>query len=352
MGYISDSLGLGEFGCGAGCSCQGCRSSTTNLSQVYEQEEPPPPPKPNLSGWFGRYSLGRGYPRFAGRPWGRSRFGFGQPPARRGWRERLDPQPAPARLRFLNLDQFNWNQASLTPRHLPLVRQLAEHVRLSQGTRQPIGFVRLVGHTDDTGPEKYNVPLGNQRAQSVKSALETLLQNDIASGRIPLAILVEPSPGESMPLTTNRTPGGRALNRRVEVFIAPPAPPTPPLTNDRPTRPTHIPSPQEAAGQIFHEETPSERITRLLKSPAISRLPQRSFSQMFWQHVDDSLNSAMNRVGVPEKLRDKIREGAHAAISRGAEAIFDQVLDAAKVTGSARNALKSSVQAAFQTPVR
>ena len=349
MGYVSDSLGFGYFGCGAGCSCKSCRSSTQNLSQVYEEEElpaPPAPAAPKLAGRFGGYPSGWARGSFA---FGRPSWGFGQPPLRTPWRSRLNPDPVPQRLRFLNLDQFNWNQSSLTPRHLPVVRQLAEHVRASWRSMQPIGFIRLIGHTDDTGPEKYNVELGNRRAEAAKAALETILRDDIISGRIRIAILVEPSPGESAPVAGNRTAAGRALNRRVEVFVAPAPAPTPSLTSDRPIR---LPSPEEAARRAFHEETIEERINRILRTLPPPPLTRRSFSQMFWQKVDDALDSQMNRIGVPNRIRDKIREGAHAAITRGAEAIFDQVLDAANITGSIRDALKSTVRAALETPVR
>ena len=55
MSYFStDSCGLGEFGCGAGCSCKQCRS---NLAEVYEEEEIPEaaPSKaaPKMGAWFG-----------------------------------------------------------------------------------------------------------------------------------------------------------------------------------------------------------------------------------------------------------------------------------------------------------
>jgi hypothetical protein len=64
MSYFStDSGGLGEFGCGAGCSCKACSSGTPNLAEVYEEDnEPEPTPPPprrqsrapaNLGGFFG-----------------------------------------------------------------------------------------------------------------------------------------------------------------------------------------------------------------------------------------------------------------------------------------------------------
>jgi outer membrane protein OmpA-like peptidoglycan-associated protein len=55
MSYFStDSGGLGEFSCGADCSCKQCRS---NLAEVYEEEEIPEtaPSKaaPKIGAWFG-----------------------------------------------------------------------------------------------------------------------------------------------------------------------------------------------------------------------------------------------------------------------------------------------------------
>ena len=352
MAYFSDPNEMGGFGCGADCSCKSCRGTTANLSQVYEEEEPPPPAPtspsavPKMGGWLGAYSLGRARP-FAAARFGWPGWGFGQPAVRAPWRSGLQVGATPPYLRFLNLDQFDWSKPSLTPRHLPMVKQLADHVRASWKTMQPIGFIRLIGHTDDTGPEKFNVSLGNQRAESVKSALETILKDDIISGRVRLAIVVEPSPGESTPIASNRTIAGRALNRRVEVFVGPPLPP--PRSSDRPVR---LPTPEETARRVFRPETNEERITRMLRMLPPAPLPLRSFNQMFWQKVDDTLDSKMSRAGVPESLRGPIRDGAHAAITRGAEAIFDQVLDAAKLTGPARDALSATVRAAIQTPVQ
>jgi lysine-specific metallo-endopeptidase family protein len=55
MSYFStDSSGLGEFSCGAACSCKQCRS---NLAEVYEEEEKPSPSQsktaPQMGAWFG-----------------------------------------------------------------------------------------------------------------------------------------------------------------------------------------------------------------------------------------------------------------------------------------------------------
>ena len=164
--FSSESSELGYFGCGADCSCKSCRTTASNLSEVYEADEPEapapakPPPAPKMAGWFGAYPVGRARPAFVGANFGRPPFafgrpawGFGQVPLRTPWRTRVNAGAPPQYLRFLTLDQFNWNDASLTPRHQQMVRFLADHVRASWTSMRPIGFVRLIGHTDDTGPE-------------------------------------------------------------------------------------------------------------------------------------------------------------------------------------------------------
>src|SRR5215469_1547653 len=212
MSYFStDSGGHVEFGCGPGCSCRGCRTAASNLAQVYEEEEIParaqPIDEPSIGPWSGRPYLPPRSPaqarnRFAG-PFSRRRngmyirtnSGLGDPPPRTPWRARVSLEPQPQYLTFITLDQFNWNEASLTPRLMQMVKQLAEHVRVSWKSMRPIGYVRLIGHTDNTGPENYNIDLGDRRARTVKAALEDLLKDDILTGRVRIAILVEPSPG-------------------------------------------------------------------------------------------------------------------------------------------------------------
>lgn len=136
----------------------------------------------------------------------------------------------PPYLRFDNLDRFDFNKSWLTDRLKGMVNNLATSVRLSWKTAQPITTVRLVGHTDSSGDEKYNSGLGDRRAQAMKDELLGKLGELTRK----VLIVVEPSPGESKPVADNRTGDGRARNRRVEVFITtgpispPPSPPLPP----------------------------------------------------------------------------------------------------------------------------
>lgn len=73
--------------------------------------------------------------------------------------------------------------------------------------------VNVDGHTDSVGKQAYNQSLSEQRARSVAGYLA-------AQGVDGRRFLVQGF-GESRPLATNRTPAGRASNRRVEITITP-----------------------------------------------------------------------------------------------------------------------------------
>ena len=73
--------------------------------------------------------------------------------------------------------------------------------------------VLIYGHTDNTGSDKVNQPLSEQRAQSVKSYL---MSQGIFSTR-----MTTQGFGSSQPVADNSTSVGQAQNRRVEVYILP-----------------------------------------------------------------------------------------------------------------------------------
>ena len=74
--------------------------------------------------------------------------------------------------------------------------------------------VTVVGHTDDTGTDSYNLDLGAARAKAVTSAL--------TERGVPPELLLGPvSVGEACPLAQDRTSAARARNRRVELVPAP-----------------------------------------------------------------------------------------------------------------------------------
>ena len=71
--------------------------------------------------------------------------------------------------------------------------------------------VVIIGHTDSTGPLQHNMGLSKRRAEAVRDHL-------VETG-VPARILRTLGRGPNDPIATNNTSEGRALNRRVEVYV-------------------------------------------------------------------------------------------------------------------------------------
>ncbi|HPF69283.1 MAG TPA: OmpA family protein [Candidatus Krumholzibacteria bacterium] len=111
-------------------------------------------------------------------------------------------------LRMHGLD-FASGSANLGRGQDDLVARIADAVALF-----PDADVRLEGHTDDTGSRDANLRLSRRRAETVAAALAARLGGDAA--RFATAGF-----GPDRPVALNSTPEGRALNRRIDVVIAP-----------------------------------------------------------------------------------------------------------------------------------
>ncbi|MCB9677061.1 MAG: OmpA family protein [Alphaproteobacteria bacterium] len=127
--------------------------------------------------------------------------------------------------------EFRTASSDIDPQSFPLLEAVAKLL-----TRHPeIRKVEVGGHTDNVGSDKYNQKLSDQRAQSV---LDHLKNAGIARNR-----LVSKGYGESKPITTNRTPEGRAENRRVEFNILERDAPVPIVVPKPSTIPKPMPAP-------------------------------------------------------------------------------------------------------------
>jgi outer membrane protein OmpA-like peptidoglycan-associated protein len=73
-------------------------------------------------------------------------------------------------------------------------------------------FFEIEGHTDSTGPDQYNVKLGEERAMAVRNYLHD--QHGIALSRMEVI-----SYGEAKPVTDNKTRVNRSQNRRVIIKV-------------------------------------------------------------------------------------------------------------------------------------
>jgi peptidoglycan-associated lipoprotein len=73
-------------------------------------------------------------------------------------------------------------------------------------------FVEIQGHTDDTGGERYNEELGQDRADAVRRYLSR-------QHKLPLARMSTISYGDTLPLESNKSRAGRSANRRVVLVV-------------------------------------------------------------------------------------------------------------------------------------
>lgn len=71
--------------------------------------------------------------------------------------------------------------------------------------------MHIIGHTDNTGSQKYNKSLSLKRANAIKNEF---IKNNINAEKISIEGM-----GELLPIDTNETKSGRKNNRRVEIDI-------------------------------------------------------------------------------------------------------------------------------------
>lgn len=103
---------------------------------------------------------------------------------------------------------FDFNKSSLKP---TANKMLSEYFN-NHFNKAKVDRIYIEGHTDAIGADKRNLQLSSERSQTVKN---WLIQNKIISGD---AVKISGF-GKSRPIATNKTPEGRALNRRVEIII-------------------------------------------------------------------------------------------------------------------------------------
>lgn len=86
--------------------------------------------------------------------------------------------------------------------------------------------VTIIGHTDSTGSDAVNNPLSVNRAASVR---DYLTGKGVNASRISID-----GRGSREPLVPNDSAANKAKNRRVEIFVAEPAPPPAPASTKQP----------------------------------------------------------------------------------------------------------------------
>lgn len=102
---------------------------------------------------------------------------------------------------------FNTNKFNINTTSKQTLNKLAGVFNEYQDTK-----ILVVGHTDSTGDDSYNMSLSKNRANAVSNYFRNT--NGIRGSRLNVNWF-----GESKPMASNATAGGRAKNRRVNIVI-------------------------------------------------------------------------------------------------------------------------------------
>ncbi len=114
-------------------------------------------------------------------------------------------EPLPRTFTFEKLN-FDTAKSNIRPADAAEVNEVAATLK-----QYPNARIRIAGYADARGADAANMALGKARADSVKSAL---VAQGINAGRIETV-----SGGETDPVDTNATAGGRFENRRTELVV-------------------------------------------------------------------------------------------------------------------------------------
>ena len=101
---------------------------------------------------------------------------------------------------------FDVDKADVNPSAQNNLQGLAKSLQENPETN-----VLILGHTDNTGADTYNMDLSVRRAEAVKTYLAT---NSVDISRMSTL-----GKGDSEPIAENNSDDGRAQNRRVEIVI-------------------------------------------------------------------------------------------------------------------------------------
>lgn len=105
---------------------------------------------------------------------------------------------------------FDVGRHAIKPNMRPVLDRLASTLN-----QHPVTTVTIIGHTDSTGSDAVNEPLSVNRAAATR---DYLVQRGVSAQRVAVD-----GRGSRQPIADNSTAAGRAMNRRVEIFIAEPA---------------------------------------------------------------------------------------------------------------------------------
>jgi len=102
--------------------------------------------------------------------------------------------------------EFESGKAALTPSGMAILDQMSDALKKLNGIK-----VEVIGHTDNAGSRAGNLSLSQARAEAVKTYI-------VGKG-IPADTIAVSGEGPDRPVADNRTPEGKARNRRIEFKV-------------------------------------------------------------------------------------------------------------------------------------
>lgn len=109
--------------------------------------------------------------------------------------------------------KFPPGESTLSARNFPLLGKVSDTLEEYPGAQ-----IIVEGHTDSTGSKELNARLSQQRAEAVRNYL-------VSANAVPRQSVVAVGFGFEKPVAANKTPAGRAANRRIDVVISSPETP-------------------------------------------------------------------------------------------------------------------------------
>lgn len=246
------------------------------------------------------------------------------------------------------LSAFDHNRDALTPEHKERIPFIAQTI-IALLVRMPYADVKVVGHTDLTGGEDYNLDLGRKRALTVAAAL--------AEAGVPMANLKIESKGESSPAvdTEKREP----MNRRVEINFAGDASAIGPLfKNQQQGEPggggTTTPDTGGGGTGVPGGGGPGPKPGGVYKPPTIPPVKQKTLKEMLKERVKadpiaKKLGELLDGNKLTKKAYDAAIDGLTDAIYTADEKIAEKVIDLIPLDDSYKGALKALAKALLKT---
>jgi outer membrane protein OmpA-like peptidoglycan-associated protein len=276
-----------------------------------------------------------------------------------------DDRPAAPEDTIRTLDEFVFGSHGLNKKHFDALPGILAEIKAKLAA-DPGAIITLTGHTDKVGDEKYNVALGQKRAESVKDWL-------IRKG-VPAANLKTESAGMSQPIEDKA--GQSGANRRVEVHIPGAATPKQPVPGalprpgaddeyDKPPEKDPLPKgpimPRPETPPMFpaKDEKEAERLRKRWEAQKQAERNEQLRKKA--EELDKLLKQAMKKdapldvlkkgarsvvkaMGLPDWLGDKLIEAAEAGIEKGAGELVDKAVDSTGYDDATKNALKNLIK--------